>query len=495
VSAPGATVTRPLAAPSRTPAERALWLVLALGVLIALATAALRVQANPILGAMVFALVIVAFQRTLLAWQTMLGAILVVILFIPIRRYTVGGGLPIELEPYRILIAVVLACWFCALAAAPEVRWRATGLEAPIGLLLLSILLSLVANIGAVNAVSGLVVKQVSFFASYFLVIYFIASVIKPGAQLDRMLRLLVGGGTILAVCSLIEWRTGTNLFNGLGRVMPFLHYVDLGEAMERGTGVRAMGSAQHPIALGAALVMLLPLTVYLQHRDKHWIWMACGGLLTLGALATGSRTAALMLIVLLVSFVAIRPRETLRMIPMLLPLMVVIQVAMPGTLGTFRAILQPSYVIKEQSIESGTGSGRIADLGPALQEWSRKPFLGAGFGTRIVATDVGPGGVGNIHGPQILDNQWLGTLLDIGALGVLGLMWLFCRAIRRLAQRARSDTGPDAWLMTSLAAALTSFAIGMFTFDAFAFIQVMFFAFIMLAFAGVATRPADDRA
>src|SRR3712207_8413987 len=53
-------------------------------------------------------------QEVLLAWRTMLGAILAVILFVPIRRYTVAGSLPIELEPYRIVIMVVLACWCCA---------------------------------------------------------------------------------------------------------------------------------------------------------------------------------------------------------------------------------------------------------------------------------------------------------------------------------------------------------------------------------------------
>ena len=50
---------------------------------------------------------------------------------------------------------------------------------------------------------------------------------------------------------------------------MPFLHYVDEGVAQTRGSGVRARGSAQHPIALSAALVMLVPLAVYLYQRTR----------------------------------------------------------------------------------------------------------------------------------------------------------------------------------------------------------------------------------
>ena len=84
-------------------------------------------QANLLLGVVVAGLVLVSYQRVLLAWPTLLGLILVVILFVPIRRYTVGGGLLFELEPYRIVIALVLACWFCALAADPRVRWRVLG--------------------------------------------------------------------------------------------------------------------------------------------------------------------------------------------------------------------------------------------------------------------------------------------------------------------------------------------------------------------------------
>ncbi|HWI05942.1 MAG TPA: O-antigen ligase family protein [Solirubrobacteraceae bacterium] len=473
----------PAGAVRRSPGELALWSVLATGVTLSLLTAVSGRQPVAVLAIFVVPLVLVAFQRWLLAWQTLLALILLVILFIPIRRYTVGEELPIALEPYRVVIAVVLACWAFALAADPAVRWRPTGFGAPIAAIWLAILASLALNVGRVSAAGDFVVKAVTFFGSYFLLLCFIASVIKPGRQLDRMIRLLVLGGGVLACFALYEWRSGFNAFNGLGSILPFLTYEDIGTHIVRGTGVRALASAQHSIALGAALVMLIPLAVYLFKRSGKVGWLAIGGILSLGALATGSRTATMMLMVLFVVFLWLQRAQVLRLLPYLVVLFVVVQGVMPGTLGTFRVILDPVYVIQEQSKGEGTGAGRIADLAPSLRAHSRSPFVGQGFGTRITS-EAGP-----IGGARILDNQWLGTLLEIGALGVIGLLWLFGRAIGRLARRARSDPGPDGWLATALAGALAAYAAGMVTFDAFAFIQVTFLAFIMFGFAALATR------
>lgn len=469
--------------------EAALWAVVGLALLAAFAGVAVGVHPAPVLALFVAPLVLVAGQRTLLAWSTLLGLILVVILFIPIRRYTVGQGMPIELEPYRVLIAVVLLCWGLALAADPDVRWRKTRLEPPIIAFALAVLLSLGMNISRVNGVSDIVIKQLTFFLSFFLTTYFVASVIRSQPQMDRILRLIVLGGSVVACAALFEWRSGENMFNGLGNVLPFLQYQDIGDAMLRGNGARALASAQHPIALGAVLVMLLPLTVYLYKRDGKAYWLVCSAMLVLGALASGSRTAALMLITLALVFFWLKRAEAIKLAPMLLPLILVCQIVMPGTLGTFKSILQPSHIVKEQSAEMGSGSGRLADLGPSFAEFARAPFVGVGFATRVTTADD------PVNGAQILDDQWLSTLLEIGALGTLALLWLFIRSVRRLVRRARSDTSPESWLATCLAAAITAYGVGMITFDAFAFIQVTFIFFVMLGFTAVLTRPGGPAA
>jgi hypothetical protein len=469
-------------------AEYTLWAVVAIAIVGSVAAAERGINPAIVLGAVVFPLVIVAFQSVLLSWQTLLAAILVVILFIPIRRYTVAAGGPIELEPYRVLIAIVLGCWFLALAGDPDVKWRATGYGTPIAVLWIGILASLALNFGRVNAMSEIVLKQLTFFASYFLILCFIASVVRTRPQLDRIIKLVVLGAAIIAVAALYEWRSGVNLFNWFGRIMPFLVYEDIGEAMVRGTGARALASAQHPIALGAMLVMILPLTVYLFKQTHQKIWLLCAGLLTLGALSTGSRTAAIMLIVIGATFFVLQRAEMVRMIPLLLVLLIAVQGVMPGTIQSFKFMLNPAYAVKEQSVAGGSGQGRIADLGPSLKEWAGgNPFVGQGFGTRVTSNDGGPGA-------QILDDQWLGTLLEIGAVGIVGMMWLLGRGYRRMGRRARSEDGPDGWLATALCASLLAWMLGLFTYDGFAFIQVTFMGFVMLGFASVAERLWSGR-
>ena len=62
-----------------------------------------------------------------------------------------------------------------------------------------------------------------------------------------------------------------------------------------------------------------------------------------------------------------------------------------------------------------------------------------------------------------------------------------FLRAIRRFGGHARRDPSDDGWLCAALAASVATFAIGMFTFDAFAFVQVTLMVFILIALGAAA--------
>lgn len=460
-------------------------LVLILGALTVLAFAVLTglpvLKVAPLIGLVVVSAV---WSRTLLAWPSLLGALILVILFIPIRRYAMPGNLPFELEPYRLLVAFVAAGWLSSLLVDRRTCLRRGVFGLPLFAIAAGILASVIINGDRIHelGVGDVVAKKLTFVASFFVVLYVIVSVVRDKRDIDALVKILVGGGAILALFGLIEYRTEFNVFNHLSRFLPILELRDVltAEDVARGGRLRVYGSAQHPIALGALLIMLLPLALYLARSRAQRRWWFTAGLLALGALATLSRTSILMLVVIAAVFLWLRPIETRRLWPVLLPALVVVHLVLPGTIGTLRASFFPEGgLIAEQQISpGGRGSGRVADLGPSLSEWSKSPVLGQGFGTRVVDEERA--------NALILDNQWLGTLLETGLVGALAWFWLFRRAVRRFGRAAKDDESDSGWLMAALAASLAAFAVGMLTFDAFSFIQVTFVAFILLGLGGV---------
>ena len=444
-------------------------------------------------GGVVLVTLLAWIRPAYIGWPRLLAALILVILFIPIRRYSLPGNLPFELEPYRLLVIVLLVAWAASLLVDHRTTFRRTGFEAPLVLIFASIVGSLVTNPSRVTALSSPVQKDLMFFLSFVLVLYMTASVVRRVETIELITKTLVGGGAIVAFFAIIEARTGINAFNHLDRVVPFLQPGGEGEPeafLKFGSAkLRVFGSAQHPIALSAAFVLLAPLGLYLARRYRQRRWYLCITLLVAGCASTISRTGIIMFVVVAIVFLWLRPKETRRMWPLLIPALIVIKLVLPGTLGAIKNSFLPAggLVAQQQSMPGASGSGRLADLGPALQEWREKPLVGQGFGTRVVDSAGPPGPRANI-----LDNEWLGTLLEVGALGFFGWLWFFARVVRRFGKAAKEDDSERGWLLVSFAASIAAFAVGMFTFDAFSFIQVTFLMFIVvgLGAALLAERP-----
>src|SRR5262249_11713827 len=156
----------------------------------------------------------------------------------------------------------------------------------------------------------------------------------------------------------------------------------------------RVYASSAHPIELSAVLTMLLPLSIYLARHNRRWLIGTA--LLSLGMFATVSRTGVLMLFVLVLFFLWLRPTETLRLWPFLVPMLVVVHLALPQTLGSLRAAFFPKggLIAEQDATVNGNhlgADGRLADLGPSMTEYSHYPLFGEGFGTRIVNAQYVP--------------------------------------------------------------------------------------------------------
>jgi O-antigen ligase/polysaccharide polymerase Wzy-like membrane protein len=434
---------------------------------------------------------LLALRRSLLiAWPRLVSTLILIILFIPIRRYALPGGLPFQLEPYRLFVAVLALGWGASLLVDPQAKVRRTGFEGPLLVIVASAVASVVANPSRVAATSTEVNKALMFLLSFILVLYLLASTIRRLDNIDYLAKTLVGGGGVVSLFAIVEARTGFNVFNHLSKVMPFLRDTgDVGGYRRLGTDkTRVFASAQHPIALSAALVILLPLALYLARRYGQRRWHVCALMYAIAIASTISRTGLMMLVVVGIVFLCLRPRATRRFWPALLLAPLAIHFVLPGTLGAIKQSFMPrGGLVAEQHASANTsGSGRLADLGPALSAWKQQPLLGQGYGTQVV--NLNAAGIN----ANIFDDQWLGTLLGTGLVGFGGWLWLFVRSVRRFGREAKRDESERGWLLAAVTAGIASYAVGMLTFDAFAFIQVTFLLFILLAIGSslLAERP-----
>ena len=71
-------------------------------------------------------------------------------------------------------------------------------------------------------------------------------------------------------------------------------------------------------------------------------------------------------------------------------------------------------------------GSGRVADIAPGLRSWKQAPVFGHGLGTGKTARSDDPGAIADpkTGAPIIFDDQYLNSLVSIGFLGLIGVLW-----------------------------------------------------------------------
>jgi hypothetical protein len=406
-------------------------------------------------------------------------------------RYTLHGASSagFELEPWRILVSLMIVGWIAAVMVDPRVRTRKTKFDGPLVLLGIAIVGSEIFNASRVSSLSTFVIKGLVIVVCLIIFIYVLASVIRTRETIDRILCFLVCAGCVEGFGAILQRTTKFNLFDHLHRVLPMFTFNLAAEAgaMLRNGHFRALASAGHPIELACVMAMLTPIAAYLAIRRGR-VWWAALPFLLLGNLSSGSRTGIIGLLVILIAFLCLRPRETFRCWPALIPTLLVVQVLMPGAISSSINAFFPKGGLIAQQSQTFAAHGqvqqasRLSRIGPQLHEVFAKhnAFFGEGYGTRVIgrtSTDassvVAAKQALSSQNAQILDDQWLSNLLETGLLGFAAWMWLFTRVIRKLCARARVERGtPEGWLPVALAASVACYAVSMYFYDAWGFMQ-----------------------
>lgn len=429
-----------------------------------------------------------------LAWPAAITGLVFLIWLVPLTLYSLPVALPFKLEPYRLAILALSGLLALAVIAG-RTRLNFVGHGKPILLLAVVALGSQVANAGTINAL-GLQtqsLKSLSLFLSFLIVFVLVTSTLRSFDQINFVVTGVVLGGAIVAVAALYEAKFHHNVFDHLNRWIPFLREngaAKLGKLREGRLRVRA--SAQHPIALAGAMLVTFPLAVYLSRRAvtraRSWFWLAVGGLLVTAAIATLSRTAVSMLIAISIVGLVFRAKPILRRWPLLLVLVLLTHLAAPGAIKQlYKAFNPKGGLVHQQGGRAGqSGSGRVADLSPGLKRWESSPVLGHGLGTNPTLADpvavVASGSSARQARGIIYDDQYLTTLVTLGALGLAGVVWFVWGAVRKLGRAVRRTGGMPSDFLVACTASCAAFGVSMFTYDALSFVQATLLFFVIAA-------------
>jgi hypothetical protein len=443
-----------------------------------------------------------ARAEPLLSWAGAISLLVLVVWLVPIKNYRLPVHLPFSLEIYRLVLILLIGAWIVGIVTG-VLGITAAGLGKPLALLAAVGVLSIIANTGSLSraGLESQSIKSLSYFLSFLVAYLLVCSTITNLGAVDLVVKTLVLGAAVVAVFAVYEARTGYDVFDHLHKWFSFMEPTRaIKAAHRRGTRLRVRASAQHPIALGAALTMAMPLAVYLASRARtelgRILWAAAGVLVLVGAVTTVSRTVVLMGVAMIVVALLVRKRVVARYWPAALVLLVAVHIAAPHTLGSlYHSFMPQGGLYNSQGSRGGQlGSGRVADIPAGLRSWKQAPVVGHGLGTGKTSGTDQPGAIVDpkTGAPIIFDDQYLNSLVSIGFLGLAGLLWFIWGAVVRLVRSARKLTGEASDLIAACAVACAGFGAGMLTFDAFSFVQCTLIFFVIAAL-GLRTRQLAE--
>ena len=444
-----------------------------------------------------FLAVCVLLRHRISSQRGLLVLVAATVVLVPAGRYSLVG-VPGAL-PFRIVAAALAGGLFLSLALDRRVHWQETPflrwVVAFVAVALLSVLVNVrgLALLGRVDE-GALVVAQTALLCSLFVTT---RQLVTSAWLADWLVRALVLAGAFVAVSVGWERISGTNVFTELHRVLPLQPLAGARSFARFGT-VRALGSANHPIALSVALIMLVPMAVFLaQHspwpataRRRQVLFLGCGFVMVLAAFLSGSRTFVVMLAAMALVLLLLDWTVLTRVLVGALPFGVAAAVVMPGPVLTIvRSFLSPSSLIESQYASAGMrGSGRLADLVPAMSQAQQHPVLGTGVGSRVV--------VGPETNAMILDDQYLSSLLEQGFLGLaatLALLVVPAVVMGRCSHDPLLSRGERSFSL-ALSCTFTAYAVAAALFDAFAFQQTFMLFLLLLAVASSTVATARRR-
>jgi O-antigen ligase len=434
--------------------------------------------------------------------RAQLVTVALVIMLVPVHRYALSF-LPMKAaDPFRVVLLSALGLLLAMMAVDPaRFRWHSMGAgRVLLGLFGVAIF-SDAFNMGFIgsNVLQDVVLNAYYKMLSYAAALVLVRQLVRSLIDAHAVLGALVTGGALASVGAAVERVTNDNVFKHLNDYLPLTVTYAERVAPSREGALRAMGSAEHPIAFAAVLMMLVPVAVYLAARAdwpspgpaSRWFYAVCCALMLLGVACTTSRTGVVMAVVATLVALVLRPGAVRRVVPLVLAAGLFINVVVvPGALSSLVDAFDPQggFLAEQTGAAGTTAGGRLGDLPTVANDIVERPLTGMGFGTRVF--------LGPHTNALILDNEYLGRLVESGLPGLVAVVLTMLVPLLLVWRIASRRDGSASDLCAALACGFAAFACSMATFDALSFTQVamVYFMLVGVAVAVSATAPAQGR-
>jgi hypothetical protein len=312
--------------------------------------------------------------------------------------------------------------------------------------------------------------------AGWLAVVLIAAEGLRSWRELEVLVSWITWLGAVVGAIGILQFATGFDLVRYVS--VPGLSLNnELSGVLSRSVLRRVSSTAIHPIEFGVAMVCILPLAL---HRMIHE-WGRRGalvpaGIILVSATLSVSRSAILALLVTLVVLFAGWPSAWRVRALLIAPLTIVaLRLAVPGLVGTLISLF--TNLRNDPSV-----SGRTSDYTVVLDLYADHPWLGRGLYTFLPRYY------------RILDNQWLTTLVELGAVGLATvLVFLLTAFLCARSGFRRAGTARSRHLSNAIASAVAAISVSMVTYDAWGFPMHTGLSFLMVGLSGAAWRLAHE--
>ncbi len=233
--------------------------------------------------------------------------------------------------------------------------------------------------------------------------------------RLRTLLKVLVVSATFVALFGVIEYVLHRDLSSYL--LIPGLQEKGwIPDVEDRGGGIRVASTTAHYIEMAAYLALILPFaihfSVFARPVKNRWVWLTCAIIIAAGIASTISRTG---IVSVAIMFVALVPLWTWRM---RYNIGVVIGAVATAGLAVQPRLINTLFHLFDDPTQNSSISVRYDRYPLAFKYIGERPWLGRGTGTWVSPQY------------QIMDNQWLETLLSNGIVGAVAYAAMHITAI-----------------------------------------------------------------